>query len=111
MLAIGSIVGTGPYPDAMRLEFSGELVYWRGPAPWHFVAVPDSESGAIADASALITYGWGAIPVAVHIGATDFTTSLFPKDGRYLLPVKTAVRRAEKLELGDVVDVRLIIEV
>lgn len=35
------------------------------------------------------------IPVRAQIGGTDWTTSLFPKDGRYIVPVKTWVRRAK----------------
>jgi hypothetical protein len=95
----------------MDLEFSGDIFWWRGPSPFHFVAVPDAESGQIEAMKSLVTYGWGVIPVTAEIGDTEFTTSLFPKDGRFLLPVKDAVRRAEGLELGDVVTVRLLIDV
>ncbi|HEX2989748.1 MAG TPA: DUF1905 domain-containing protein, partial [Anaerolineales bacterium] len=55
----------------------------------------------------LVTYGWGVIPVHVRIGSTEYTTSLFPKDGRYLVPVKASVRKAEDLQEGDTVTVRL----
>jgi hypothetical protein len=54
-----------------------------------------------------VSYGWGCIPVAARIGATRWKTSLFPKDGGYIVPIKAAVRRAERLELGDVVEVSL----
>ena len=91
----------------MELEFRGEIIHWRGPAPFHFVAVPDEQSAAIEAVSSLVTYGWGAIPVRARIGGTDFTTSLFPKEELYLVPVKVAVRRAEGLELGDRVTIRL----
>jgi hypothetical protein len=94
----------------MHLEFSGELWFWKGPAPWHFVTVPDEECAEIAAAAPFVTYGWGCIPVRGHIGETEFQTSLIPKDGGYLVPVKTAVRRAEALELGDVVPVRIVID-
>jgi hypothetical protein len=57
----------------------------------------------------LVTYGWGVIPVRVRIGDTDFDTSLFPKDGGYLVPVKDVVRRAEGLAEGDPVVVELSI--
>ena len=91
----------------MDLEFSGEIIHWRGPAPFHFVATPEEPSAAIEAVSSLVTYGWGAIPVRARIGRTEFTTSLFPKDERYLVPIKVAVRRAEQLALGDRVTVRL----
>lgn len=84
----------------MDLEFSGEIWYWRGPAPWHFVTVPQEDSDMLATVKSQ-SYGWGMIPVRVTIGRTQWTTSLWPKDGRYLVPIKTQVRRAEQLELGD----------
>lgn len=91
----------------MELEFSGEIIHWRGPSPFHFVDVPEPHRSVIADAASELTYGWGVVPVAGRIGRTRFTTSLFPKDGGYLVPIKVAVRRAEGLDLGDVVAVRL----
>jgi hypothetical protein len=95
----------------MDLEFTGELWFWRGPSPYHFVTVPDEESAELHAASALVTYGWGMIPVAARIGGTGWTTSLFPKDGGYVVPVKDLVRNAEALEVGDLVTVRLVVDV
>ena len=51
------------------------------------------------------------IPVTVHLGATSWTTSLWPKDGGYVVPIKDAVRKPERLELGDEVIVRLTIDI
>jgi hypothetical protein len=93
----------------MELEFSGLMWFWKGPAPWHFITVPDEECADLEAASAFVTYGWGMIPVAARIGATGWKTSLFPKDGRYIVPVKASVRKAEELEIGDSVTVRLTI--
>ena len=93
----------------MDLEFSGEIWFWRAPAPWHFITVPDDRCGELASAAALVSYGWGMIPVAARIGGTGWTTSLFPRDGRYIVPVRAGVRRAERLEVGDTVTVRLTV--
>lgn len=90
----------------MQLSFRGELIYWRGPSPWHFVEVPARESEELGAAPGL-SYGWGCIPVTATIGSTEFTTSLFPREGRYVVPVKAQVRTREGLELGDVVEVAL----
>jgi hypothetical protein len=92
---------------SVELEFAGEVVYWRGPSPFHFVTIPEEQCREIADLSSLVTYGWGVIPVTAQLGATTWTTSLFPRRGRYLLPVKDAVRKAERIEVGEVVSVRL----
>ncbi|MFE9690215.1 DUF1905 domain-containing protein [Micromonospora sp. NPDC005806] len=94
----------------MMLEFTGEMWFWRGPAPWHFVTVPDEQCGALEAASGLVTYGWGMIPVTARIGDTGWQTSLWPKDGRYIVPVKAAVRKAEGLDVGDPVTVRLTVD-
>ena len=91
----------------MVIEFSGKIIYWRGPSPFFFVTVPAKQSRDIKAVSSLVTYGWGVIPVHVRIGKTEFQTSLFPKDGRYLVPIKVSVRKAEKLEKGDKVSLRL----
>lgn len=91
----------------MVIEFSGKIFFWRGPSPFFFVTVPAKPSRDIKAVSSLVTYGWGVIPVMVRIGKTDFTTSLFPKDGRYLVPIKLSVRKVENLEEGDTVSIRL----
>jgi hypothetical protein len=91
----------------MEFEFSGKILFWRGPAPWYFVAVPAEQSGELKAISSFVTYGWGVIPVHARIGKTEWTTSLFPKDGLYLVPLKASVRTAENLEEGDTVTVRL----
>ncbi len=91
----------------MVLEFSGEVWFWRGPAPWYFVTVPEDESVELEALSSQLSYGWGCIPVSASVGDTTWSTSLFPKDDLYLVPVKAAVRAAERIELGDVVTVRL----
>ena len=92
------------------MRFSGEIVYWRGPAPYHFVTMPRREAKELHEISSELTYGWGCIPCRGRIGETEFTTALFPKDGGYMVPVKVAVQRAEAVDLGDVVDVHLEFE-
>jgi hypothetical protein len=91
----------------MNLEFTGKIWFWRGPAPWFFVTVPEEQSNNLKAISTIVSYGWGVIPVHVRIGKTGFQTSLFPKDDRYLVPIKTTVRQAESLQEGDTVTVRL----
>jgi Domain of unknown function (DUF1905) len=105
------VAASGSYRGRVDLEFNGELWFWRGPAPWHFVTVPERECAELDEASKVVSYGWGMIPVAARIGRTGWTTSLFPKDGRYIVPVKAWVRKAEAIELGDVVTVLLAVDV
>jgi len=83
------------------------MIEWRGPAPFFYVVIPDRICEEIKAAATKLSYGWGVIPVTATIGNTSFTTSLFPKDGGYLLPLKNAVRFPEKLELEQNVNVKL----
>jgi hypothetical protein len=92
---------------SIDLEFDGELILWRGLSPYVFLPVPEAESADIAAVANLVTYGWGVIPVSVRIGASSWTTSLFPRNGRYLVPIKVAIQRAERLEVGDRVSATL----
>ncbi len=91
----------------MIIEFKGEIWFWRGPAPWYFVTVPEMQSANLKAVSGLVTYGWGVIPINVRIGITEWKTSLFPKEDQYIVPIKANVRDAENLDLGDEVTVRL----
>ncbi|MGI5248208.1 DUF1905 domain-containing protein [Actinacidiphila glaucinigra] len=93
----------------MELVFAGRVIVWRGPSPYYFATVPDEESAHIREVAAAVTYGWGVIPVEARIGDTTFTTSLFPKDGGYLLPLKVAVRRPQGITAGDDVSVELTV--
>jgi hypothetical protein len=94
----------------MRITFSGEIWYWRGPAPFHFVTVPEEECRELQAVSALVSYGWGMIPVRARIGTTEWKTSLFPKDGRYLVPIKDRIRQAHGLSPGDPVTLELVVQ-
>ncbi len=91
----------------IEIEVTGTIWYWRGPAPWYFVTVPEPQSDALKAVSRAVTYGWGMIPVTARIGKTKWETSLFPKDGLYIIPIKARVRTAEKLQEGDEVTVHL----
>ena len=91
----------------MIIEFEGIIFYWRGPAPYLFVAVPEEASRDIKAISAFVSYGWGVIPVHARIGNTEWKTSLFPKDGRYLVPIRVSVQKAEDLEVGDSVVIQM----
>jgi hypothetical protein len=66
-------------------------------------------SSASRIAAKSVSYGWGMIPVRAGIGDTEWKTSLFPKDGRYIVPVKAGVRKALGLEEGDTVSLRLAV--
>jgi hypothetical protein len=93
-----------------RINFKGEMFEWRGPAPYYFISTPVAESAMIKERASELSYGWGVIPVIGEIGETEFTTSLIPKDDVYLLPIKNVVRLGEKIEVGQIVHVFVVLQ-
>ena len=91
----------------MEFVFSANVWEWRGPAPYHFVAVPEDIAAEIKEMASAVTYGWGMIPVSGKIGNTSFTTSLWAKNGTYAVPLKDAVRKAEGISIDDTVSIEL----
>lgn len=95
----------------MTIEFSGKIWFWAGPAPHHFVTVPAKQCRDLKAILGAVTYGWGMIPVNVRVGNSEWKTSLFPKDGRYVVPIKASVRRAENLDEDDQVTIQLDVRI
>ncbi|KKF02412.1 DUF1905 domain-containing protein [Mycolicibacterium obuense] len=93
----------------MEWEFVAEVFQWRGPAPYFFVETPPDIDDFLHARSGELTYGWGVIPARVRIGDTEVTTSLIPRDDVYLVPLKVALRRAEDVDDGDTVRIRLTV--
>ena len=89
----------------MDATFRAELFEWRGPAPFYWLALPGDVCEDVSAEAAHVTYGWGVIPVAARIGGTEWETSLLPRDGGYLLPVRQSVRAQERFGDGDTVTV------
>ena len=71
--------------------------------------MPEPQASEIHDVARDVTYGWGMIPALVRIGATEWETALWPRHGRYVVPLKAWVRKAECIDTGDTVEVRLTI--
>jgi hypothetical protein len=95
----------------LEFAFDATVIEWRGPAPFFYAPVPAAAAAEIRAASKLVSYGWGVIPVEVRLnGGAMFTTSLFPRDGTYLVPLKDKVRRPQKVTLGDTVHIDLTLQ-
>lgn len=99
----------GQYPGGVDTVFSAELWEWRGPAPFYWLTVPEDSCDQVRGEAAEASYGWGAVPVRVQLGGTEWETSLLPKDGGYVLPVKAAVRARESFGKGDTVTVTMTV--
>ncbi|MBF0170159.1 MAG: DUF1905 domain-containing protein [Nitrospinae bacterium] len=90
-------------------RFEGELWRVEGPGGWRFITLPEDLSDIIRFRTVGAASAWGSLKVTATIGATRWSTSLFPDTRRkaYLLPVKADVRKREKLAEGAVVAVTL----
>ncbi|MDP9027053.1 MAG: DUF1905 domain-containing protein [Actinomycetota bacterium] len=90
-----------------RYAFRAPLWQWMARRDeWFFVSVPEDISEEITARTDGVRGGFDSVPVEVTIGATSWRTSIFPGgDGRYSLPLKKAVRVAEKIERDSAVDV------
>lgn len=95
------------------ITFEAPCWLYSGKAAWYFVTLPEAEAAQIAYFSKLLSggkrIGWGSVRVSVRIGKTQWDTSIFPDTSRnsYLLPIKTAVRKAENIVKDDLVQVTL----
>lgn len=98
---------TGKQAPLASCRFEAEVIYWRGPSPYFFVALPSEHAETIRETARIVSYGWGMIPVDATIASVDFRTALFPKDGGYLLPLKDVVRKHADMSVGDRIEVHL----
>lgn len=108
-MTLGARAALTGYARPVDLEITGEVVEWRGPAPYHFVGVPEELCADVAEAARVVSYGWGMVPATVRLGDTEVTTALWPRNGGYVVPLKDRLRDAERIELGDTVTVRLTV--
>lgn len=92
-------------------EFTAEVWEHDGNASWHFVSLPEHIADDIDELHGHNAKGFGSLKVEVTIGATSWSTSIFPdsKRGTYVLPVKKVVRTAEGLADGTPARVHLTV--
>ncbi|MGQ0442969.1 MAG: DUF1905 domain-containing protein [Methylophilaceae bacterium] len=96
----------------LSFTFTAECWLWQGKAAWHFITLPQEKSEEIKFFSKHYhekKRGWDMVQVEVAIGNTRWQTSIFPynKASAYILPIKASVRKKEKINTGDRVQVKL----
>ena len=96
------------------IEATLPLKRWAGEkAVYHLVSFSGAEAEALAGHALMqrLEYGrargFGSIKVTARIGATEWTTSVFPqaKQSEWILLISKKVMRAEDLAPGDAVTV------
>jgi hypothetical protein len=97
---------------SVTYKMKSEVWLYPGMAGWHFISIPKRKSEEIKKRFHTNVKGWGSIPVEVLLGKTQWKTSIFPdkKSGSYLLPLKSEVRRKEKVMVGDIVSFSISIK-
>lgn len=95
---------------SLRFRFEAKLIEWRGPAPFVFAPMPAKQADELKKIANRVSYGWGCIPVEAKVGGVTYTSSLFPRDGTYLLPIKIVVRRRANITVGDKVAVDMTVQ-
>jgi len=82
-----------------KITFHSLVFVYPGMAAWRFIRVPREISADITKKFGKAKRGWGSLPVTVTVGKTTWETSIFPdaKSSTYLLPLKAAVRKKEKM--------------
>jgi hypothetical protein len=91
----------------INAQFRAKVWYWRGPSPFYFVSTPAEVSTDIYAIASHFSYGWGAIPAVITIGDTEFSTSIFPRNGEYIVPLKKAVRQKENIDVDDEIAIHI----
>ncbi|SEN30878.1 DUF1905 domain-containing protein [Cryobacterium luteum] len=96
----------------VTFEFQATLWEATSTSSWVFLSLPTDVTDEIRERSTRPRRGFGSIPVAVSIGDTSWTTSIFPdgKRNSYVLPVKKAVRTQQELAVGDTAAIVLSLE-
>lgn len=84
-----------------------EVIEWRGPAPFYFLPISGELADHIRDSARLVSYGWGVVPVRASIGDISWQTSLIPRQGNYLLPLKDDIRKSIDIKVGQSLTVEL----
>jgi hypothetical protein len=101
-----------PTSQTGRYRFRSELRAHTGESAWYFVTLPTHISHEIRELTAAARRGFGSVRVVVTVGATTWSTSVFPDTGTrsYVLPVKKQVRVSERIGDGDMIDVSVELE-
>ena len=95
------------------VAFTSPCWLYAGKGAWYFVTLPPDSAAEISYFSKALNggkrTGWGSVRVTVQVGETVWQTSLFPdsKNKSYVLPIKAAVRKAENIVEGNILEVRV----
>jgi hypothetical protein len=83
----------------------GEVKVFQVENPWIYVSVPEEHTEAtrhLADR--------GLVAITATLGTSEWNTSLMPMgDGTQFIPLPAKVRKAEKVDVGDNVNINFVL--
>lgn len=97
-----------------KYQIKEKIFKWQGKGAWFFIRINEKTSEDIRDKFGEFAKGWGSLPVNVTLGNSNWKTAIFPEKSKaYLLPIKSQIRKVEKINEGDLVSLTLeiIIEI
>ena len=93
----------------MKLDETFRAKVWtqESTGAWHFVTLPADLSKRIRTLTTGLRKPFGSFHLVAKTGKTSWETSLFADQKReaFVLPVKAIVRRKEKIQPGDMIEV------
>ena len=97
----------------MKIQFKFSATVWKYAANggWCFISLPKELSLEIRDAFKNEEEGWGRLKATARLNNSEWQTAIWfdTKLNAYLLPLKADVRKKEKIEVGQTVDVLIFI--
>lgn len=93
----------------IKYEFVAAPWQYSAPGGWYFVSVPEAISKEIRETLKWQEEGWGRLKITAETGSTRWKTSIWfdTKRNTYLLPLKADVRKKEKIENEEDINVIL----
>ncbi len=91
----------------MRIEFDSPVTRWEKRVDaWFFATMPEELSAELRELPSP-PRGFGSLRVRARIGSSVWHTSIFFDGAAFVLPLKKAIRDAQGIAEGDVVEVDL----
>lgn len=91
----------------LQYQFSSEPWKYAGKGGWVFVSLPGKLSNEIRATFKGDEAGWGRLTATAKVGQTEWKTAIWfdSKVNAYLLPLKAAIRKKERIEVGKKINV------
>ena len=95
----------------IQYRFSSEPWKYVGQGGWIFVSLPKKLSNEIRTTFKSEEAEWGRLTATAKIGNTEWKTAIWfdTKENTYLMPLKEVVRKKEKIEVGEKINVEVFI--